>query len=425
MKKVLVMTLLVLMLAVFAACGNNGDDAADNTLTIWCWDPAFNVFAMQEAAAIFQRANPDVEINIIEVDWYDIQTAIITAATANQLNTLPDIMLIQDNAFQMHVMSFPEVFIDLTDSGINFNEFATAKAGMSMVNGRNFGVPFDNGTTIGAFRTDILAQAGLTIDDFTDVTWNEFIDLGRIVLAETGMPMISTVAGGGDYINFMIQSAGASVFNPDGTPNIAGNPAIIEAVNIFQELVAAGVLLEVNNWDEYIGSFVNGTVAGTIAGCWILGSIQTATDQAGNWAVTNVPRLNIPSGTNYSNWGGSSWAVTSNAANPDLAIDFLNYTFAGSVELYDIILPAAGALSTWAPAAASVVYQEPQPFFGGQTVFSDIIRFSGNVPSVTTGVFFYEARDAIGFAVVNILGGADMTQELQAAQDQVLFQMGQ
>ena len=442
MKKIIAIAMSLILVFVFvAACAQQEAPAAPppapveappaeppapaaDVLTVWCWDPAFNIFAMEEAARIFTRdVNPNFQLEIVNIGWDDIQTQLIMAATAGTPEILPDILLVQDMAFQMNVINFPELFLDLTGSGIPFDEFAPAKTAMSMVDGRNFGVPFDNGTTIMALRTDILAQAGLTVADFTDITWNELIELGSQVLAATGMPLLATEAGGGDYISVMLQSAGMSLFNPDGTPNIADNPIIMEAVNVYLELVASGVLLEVNNWDEYIGSFVNSVVAGTIAGCWILGSVQSAEDQAGNWAVTNIPRLNVPGGTQYSNWGGSSWAISS-VANSELAIDFLRHTFAGSVELYEIILPAAGALATWLPAAASPVYAEPLDFFGGQAVFADVVRFAAGVPSVTTGVHFYEARDAVGFAVVDIIGGADPVTALREAQTLLEFQIG-
>jgi len=405
----------------------DADDAATGdlagTITVWAWDPAFNLFAMEEAARIYQEINPNFEIEIVEVPWEDIDIQITTLATAGQLDLLPDIMLVQDQAFQLNVMNFPEVFLDLTDSPINFGEFAPAKTSLSMVDGRNYGVPFDNGVTIMGIRTDVIAEAGLTIEDFTDVTWDEIFDLGEQVLDATGMPLFATTAGGADWIDYMSKSAGVSMFNEDGTPNLNDNPTLREALNVYVELVQRGILIEVDDWDAYIGSFVNDVVAGTIAGCWILGSIQQNQEQSGDWAITNVPRLDVPGGTNYSSWGGSSWAVTSNA-NADLAIDFLYHTFAGSVELYDILLPEAGALATWTPAAASDVYQEPHEFFAGQAVAADIIRFSENIPTFYFGIFHYEAINAIEIAVTNILNGADIDSELQTAQETVEFQMG-
>jgi len=443
MKKILALFLGIIMLLSFAACTPNGDDTTPSggstpgntsdpgggsetgnlsgTITVWTWDPAFNIFAMQEAAKIYKEINPDFEINIVEVPWDDIQTRIILAATGNQLDTLPDIFLVQDMAFQMNVMNYPEAFADLTNSGINFSEFGSAKVGFSAVDGRNYGVPFDAGTAVLALRTDILAQAGLTIADFTDITWDRFIELGQIVLEETGIPLYSDRYRETDLIMMMVQSAGASMWNADGSPNIVGNAVLEEVMSVFVRLIDTGVALMVNNWDEYIASIVNGTVAGTINGCWILGSIQTAEDQAGNWALTNIPRLNAPGATNFSNNGGSSWAIASSSPNQALAIDFLNHTFAGSVEFYDIILPSSGAIGTWIPAGDSVVYSEPQDFFAGQRIFYDIVSFTARVPSVDTGIHYYEARNAIGLALAAIVEGMDMQRALQEAEDTVRF----
>ncbi|MCL2819243.1 MAG: extracellular solute-binding protein [Oscillospiraceae bacterium] len=431
MKKLLALILVLVLAASVVACGGNGGGTAGTDgsapagelkgeVTVWCWDPNFNIPAMTEAARIYNAINPDAVINIVETPWDQVQDALTAAATTGVLDNIPDIFLMQDMAFQRNVMTFPELFIDLTNTGIDFGQFAAGKRGFSTVDGKNFGVPFDNGATIYAVRTDVLEQAGYTVADVTDVTWSQFISVGKDVLAQTGMPMLSTTAGGGDFIMVMLQSAGVDLFNADGSPNIAGNPVLISAIETYLELVDTGVLLEVNGWDEYIDSFVNDNVVGTISGCWILGSVQENA-HAGAWAVTNIPRLEVAGGTNFSSWGGSSWAVT-NVGNSALAVDFLKHTFAGSVELYETILPSTGAIGTWAPAAASSVYAEPHPFFGGQAVFADIVGFAGKIPQINVGVYFYTANDNISIAVSNIINnGADITTELQAAQEATEF----
>ena len=100
-------------------------------------------------------------------------------------------------------------------------------------------------------------------------------------------------------------------------------------------------------------------------------------------------------------------------------------TFGSSVEFYETILPSAGALSCYKPAGESSVYGEPQEFFGGDAIYQKVIDFSGKVPSNNTGVYYYEGRSAIADAAANYIAGADLTAELEAAQEQVLFQMGQ
>lgn len=398
---------------------------SSNSLTVWCWDPAFNIYAMKQAAELYKKDHPDFELNVVETPWADVQTKLTTAATSGDLSTLPDILLMQDNAFQKNVISYPDAFTDMTGSGVDFKQFGAAKVAYSVIDGKNYGVPFDNGAVISCVRTDVIEQAGYTVDDFKDITWSKYIELGKDVLAKTGKPMLSMQAGESDLIMMMLQSAGASLFDKDGNPTITDNETLLEVMNVYAELVKSGVLVEVNDWDQYIGTLTNSTVAGTINGCWILASIQTAKDQSGKWAVTNMPKLDkAANATNYSNNGGSSWAVTSNCKNVDLANDFLSKTFAGSVEFYETILPSSGALATYLPAAGSKVYAEPQAFFNNAPIYSMITDFAGKVPSNNTGVYYYEARDAVATALANTVAGADIKSELQNAQDQVKFQMG-
>lgn len=415
-----------------AAAEDTADDAAEATddsaaaggkLTVWCWDPAFNIFSMEEAAKVYQKENPDVEVEVVETPWEDVQTKLTTAATSGDLSTLPDILLMQDNAFQKNVISYPDAFTDLTDSGIDFSQFAAGKTGYSVVDGKNYGVPFDNGAVIACYRTDVLEQAGLTVDDFTDITWDQYIENGKKVLDATGKPLISMQAGECDLIMMMLQSAGSSLFNEDGTANIVNNDALKAVMETYKNLKDSGVLVEVNSWDEYVGSFVSGDVAGTINGCWIMASIKTAEDQAGNWAITDMPKLEgVADATNYSNNGGSSWAVTANCQNTELAFDFLASTFAGSTELYDNIL-SCGAIATWAPAGDSDAYATPDDFFGGDAVSAKIVDFATKVPSNITGVYYYEARDAVAVATTNVINGADIATELQTAEETVNFNM--
>ncbi|MDO4299486.1 MAG: extracellular solute-binding protein, partial [Lachnospiraceae bacterium] len=226
-------------------------------------------------------------------------------------------------------------------------------------------------------------------------------------------------------IMMMLQSCGASLFNEDGTGNIAGNEVLKECISTYAQMVTDGTLVEVTDWDQYISSLNSSTVASTFNGCWIMASIQAAEDQSGKWAITNMPKLDTAeNATNYSNNGGSSWAISANCKNVDLAVDFLNATFAGSTALYDDVI-SKGALATWAPAGESDAYQVPVDFYGGDTVYAKIVDFATKTPSNNTGAFYYDARDAVGVALSNITQtGADIDSELQVAQETLDFSMG-
>ena len=421
------LTLTLPLALTLSACGSGGEAGGegdgDNKLTVWTWDPAFNIYAMEEAEKVYQQDNPDFELEIVEVPWDDLQTKLTTIAQSQAFGELPDIFLMQNNAFQKNGLNYPDLFSDFSDSDIDFSEFPESVVEYSTIDDINYGVPFDAGTAVTALRTDVLEQAGYTVDDFTDITWEQYLTIGKDVLAKTGQPLLSGQAGSADIPMMMLQSAGASLFDDDGNPTIVDNEALEAAIDVYTQLVDAGVLIEVNSWDEYIGTIVNSNVGGTINGIWIVGSIQTAEDQAGKWGITNLPKLDTISGaTNYSANGGSSWAISSNA-DVDLASDFLAATFAGSTELYDTILPKAGAVANWIPAGDSDVYNEPIDFFGGQPIFADVVAFGPEVPSNNTGAYYYEARDAVSTAMTQIMGGTDTATALGEAQANVEFAM--
>ena len=415
------------------ASGESGDDAeavegsgGDNTLTVWTWDPNFNIYAIEKAAELYAAdGHEGFTVQVEEVLSDDIETRLTTAVSAGDLSTLPDIFLMQDNSFQKYATNYPDLFTDLTDSGIDFSQFSEAKVAYSTVDGKNLGIPFDNGAVINAIRTDLIEQAGLTLEDFTDITWSQYMELAKQVLDATGVPMLTAQAGSPDLIMEMLQSCGASLFNEDGSVNIVGNDALKECMEIYAQMVADGTLVEVTDWDQYIASLNNGTAASALNGCWIIASITPQEDQSGNWQITNMPKLEKQdNATNYSNNGGSSWVISSNCADTDLAIHFMNSTFAGSTELYDDLIQK-GALATWAPAGDSEAYAQPVEFFANQEIYALIVDYATQTPSNITGPFYYDARDAVGVALSNIIqSGADMDSEIASAQETVEFNMG-
>ena len=396
---------LVLALSACAAGGGGGGGGnaagggdGDETLSVWAWDPLFNIAALEEAEKIYQEDHPDFKLDIIETPWDDLQPKLTTLAQSQQYGELPDVFLMQNNAFQKNLVNYPEIFSELPEDAVDFSEFPEAVTAYSTVDDVHYGVPFDSGTAVTALRTDVLEAAGYTIDDFTDITWADFLTKGKDVLAKTGSPLLSGQAGSSDMIMMMLQSAGASLFDYEGNPTITDNDALLASIDTYTELVESGVFTEVNSWDEYLGTFVNGSVGGTIQGIWIVGSIQTAEDQAGDWAI-------------------------SANADVDLAADFLASTFAGSTELYDTILPTSGAVANWLPAGSSTAYEAPNEFFAGQPIFAEVAEFGAEVPSNNTGAYYYEGRDAVSAAITQIIGGADPASALEEAQKNVEFAM--
>lgn len=453
MKKKIVSLLVTAAMALsLAACGNTDSTSGqvstqevekssvaqqeatettgsgDKNLTIWCWD-SFNVDAMKKAIEIYTAEHPDVTINVEETVSSDIQTLVQTYAMSGELSGMPDIFLMDDQVFAKYLQNYPEVFSDLTDSGIPFGDFAASKVANSVKDGKNYGVPYDSNTVIACYRTDYLAQAGYSIEDLTDITWDEFIAIGEDVLAKTGMPMLTNVQGEPDLLNMILQSSGISVFDENGNIDLVDNEGLKAAMNVYMELVEKGILQEQIDWSGYQGSINNGTVVSTINGSWICATIMS-TDQAeqeGNWAVTNMPKLNEYEGaTNYAAQGGSTWAISSSCSDYELAVDFFNTTWASSTEFYDSILSDLGAIATYLPAADSEAYNQTVDYFNSEAIYSKIVSYGGQIPTVNKGIYWSEEKEALGIALSKVLkGSADLDSAIAEAQSTVEFNTGQ
>ena len=417
MKKLVALLLALTM--VLSCCAALA--AEDGKVTIWTWDPNFNIAAMKVAKEMYAKVNPDVEVVIEEVLSEDIETRVITAASAGDISNLPDIMLCQDNSFQKMVMNYPEVYANITGM-YDFEGFPAGKLAYSTVNGQNHGIPFDAGTVVGTYRTDILEQAGYTIADLTDIDWDRFIEIGKDVKAKTGLPMLTGQAGSIDTVLMMMQSVGASMFNEDGSVNFVNNDACKKVLEYYKTMVTEGIFVEVNTWDEYCGTLANGTCVGTINGCWILGTIMAVPEFSGKWALTNMPKMpGIEGATNYSNNGGSSWAFV-NGTDVALALDFMQMY--RNVDFYNEILPSTSAIGTWAGAKDGSNYAAGNEYYAGDAIFAKIVEYTAYVPANQTGAFYYDARTALGTATTNYMLGGDLESELQNAEDEINFTMG-
>ena len=441
-KKLISMLLAGTMVLSLAACGGGGStggDAGDgedagaaemgtsddeNTLTVAAWDPNFNIPALEAAAADYkENVNPDFVLDIKEQGGsQDVETAITTAASSGKYETLPDMVLFQDHWIQKYVADYPDAWQDVNDIDINWDDFYTEKLDYSTIDGVHYGVPVDGGTVIMAYRVDLLDEAGYKMDDMKGITWEKFIEVGKAVKEKTGKALLCMNSDGNDLMYMMLQAEGVSQFK-DGKPFIVGNDKLKEIVELVVEMVNEEILLLPNSWSDYTDKAIQGDqVAGVMNGNWIIPTIQAVEANSGKWEITTMPTLE--GGDGYASNGGSSLYITANCKKTDLAKDFLAYTFGKSTVTYDNALKDGGVVSTYIPAGESEVYNEGVEFFNNTPIYAEISEMGAHVQTIEQSPFHYTCREKLGAAVINIVNGGDIDEEIQGAEDQLNFEMG-
>ncbi|MCH1625041.1 ABC transporter substrate-binding protein [Fredinandcohnia quinoae] len=428
MKKFLALFLVSILMLTACSSGSDEKDESkgkkdSNEVTIWAWDPNFNIKALEIAKEAYQKENTDVKINIIENAQDDIIQKLNTSLSSGTTKGLPNIVLIEDYRAQSFLQAYPDSFHEITGS-FKTEDFAPYKMLPTSIDGKNYGLPFDTGVTGLYVRTDYLEEAGYTVDDFKDADWDKYIEIGKKVKEATGKDMLTLDPNDLGQIRMMIQSSGSWYLQEDGvTPNLADNEALKKAFEVYKELNNAEIVKPVSDWSQFLAAFNSGDVASVPTGNWITPSIKAEASQSGNWAVVPFPKLpGIEGSVNASNLGGSSWYVL-DVDGKDDAVDFLSKTFGSNADLYQELVKEIGAIGSYIPAAEGEAYKAADEFFGGQTIISDFSTWTEQIPQVNYGLHTYAIEDILVVEMQNYLNGADLDEVLANAQKQAETQV--
>lgn len=420
-----VLSVLLASTLVLSACStgsgdesSGGNSADTKEITVWAWDPAFNIAAVNKAKEAYAKTNPDLTINVVENAQADIVQKLNTGLNSGSTKGLPNIVLIEDYRAQSFLQSYPDSFYELSDV-IDVANFADYKVGPTSVDGKQYGVPFDSGATGLYVRTDYLEEAGYTLDDLQDIDWNQYIEIGKDIKEKTGKSLLTQDPNDLGIIRLMVQSAGSWYTTEDGeTPNIANNEAMKVAFETYKKMMDANIVKLASDWSQGVGALNGGDVASTPSGNWITPSIKAEASQSGKWAVVPTPKLpGVEGAVNASNLGGSSWYVL-NVDGKEAAAEFLAKTFGSDVDLYQTLNKEVGVIGTFKPASEGEAYKAEDEFFQGQKVVSDFAAWTEEIPNVNYGLNTYAVEDILVVAMQSYLGGKDLDSVLKDAQSQ-------
>ncbi len=410
MKRLLVVLLAVLTVFALVSCGGKEKVASGpQKVTIWCWDPNFNGYSMQQAAEVYKKIHPDAVIEIVDIPE-NIEGKIEAGLQAGGAG-LPDIALFQDFVIERFIKNYPGAFVDLKAEGIDFGKFAQYKVGPMKDGDKIYGIPFDTGSTGFYLRSDMVKAAGLNPDDYQkNMTWPELIKLGQTIKAKTGKPFIVYDNTSFDFLRIMVQSTGTQFFNADGSINF-NTPAMLKSIGYLKEMNDKGLLYMTEGWNNWIAGFNGGEGAGFMSAIWIIGTLKSQPANAGKWMVIPTPLVEgVAGAANASNNGGSSWYVFAKSPNKAAAVEFLKSTWASedpaALEFYNTILKGAGAMGTFLPSRGGSNYTAPDEFFyKSQAVYKDFAAWMENVPVLMYTPNYMAMRDTLRNAINKMFAG--------------------
>lgn len=242
------------------------------------------------------------------------------------------------------------------------------------------------------YRRDVFEAAGLASDpesvNAAIATYDDLLATCNTIKEKTGLPCFSLnkANSDGQLYDYMLSQQGLGYFNDKGeiTINSAENIATLEKLKLFWD---AGVVSDTQQWtDPWYAEFSNPVdnkeappTALIIIPVWMGSLFKTwlAIDAVGNWGVAEMPAFTT-GGSRSATTRGSSYFIPETSANPEAAkalIQFLNFDPANNAAIF----AAGGTFPAYASAYADPIFEQEDPYFGGQKVnafFADVAKNS-------------------------------------------------
>jgi ABC-type glycerol-3-phosphate transport system substrate-binding protein len=227
---------------------------------------------------------------------------------------------------------------------------------------------------------------------------------------ETGKPAV--IVDQADYYIWyqgFLAPLGGNLMNDGGTDYIFNNEKGVEALQLYSDLVnkyQVGKLWSLDTDGDVMVAVQAEDALAVMRGSWWATEVASgAPDQSGKWSVEALP-WGAADRPYDAATGGACLSIPTNAANPDLAWEFLKFAerTENQVEYFKIVAGVPSLKSSWEDPA----FDEVNPYFGfpiGSAVADWSLRaMPMQLPSM-------EVSDLLGEAITKVTTGQATPQE--------------
>ncbi|MBK8795158.1 MAG: extracellular solute-binding protein [Anaerolineales bacterium] len=386
-----VAAMLIALLAACAPAAPAGEDAAaggqaqdaQTTITVWGW-PAADV-AYQSFVADFEAAHPEIKLDIQMMPSADEHDKLLASLAAGA--GAPDVAMIEINFIDKFVAKGG--LVDLLQEPFNAGQYEKEMvpykwAQATTPDGRLVAFPWDIGPATFFYRRDLFEQAGLPSDpesvaELTS-TWPGFLDVAKKLTNPDEQRWAIGSASDVVYSNF----AHRNLFDADWNCAVNSERAV-QLLTYAQDMRAAGVDAKVSNWSaEWQTMLGSDSIAMQYGGAWFGGFLKgwlqpEGAEWEGKWGIFEVPE------DPGQNWGGSFLAIPEQSENKEAAWTFIEFALARA-DSQNKMFAAVDYFPAYIPAFDDPMYQEADPFFGGQQTRAMWVDIAANKiqPFITT-----------------------------------------
>lgn len=353
-----------------ASCTNEIKVADAPQVSVWAWYPAF-----EQVVDLFNETHDEVQVCWTNAgQGNDEYTKFSTSIEAG--SGAPDVIMLESEVLSSFAIR--KALVDLTEYGANdvkgdYSEGAwkDVSSGAAV-----YAIPVDGGPMGMLYRQDIFDEYGIAVP----TTWDEFAAAAQ-QLKDAGAPgvLVDFPTNGRAYNQALFAQAGSVPFDYDNAnPTEIGievnDQGAKDVLAYWEDLVNKGLVATDDAFTaDYNTKLVDGSYAVYVAAAWgpgYLGGLSDA-DPDAKWKAAPVPQWDAANPVQI-NWGGSTFAVTSQAKDPELSALVAKEIF-GTEDAWKIGIEEAALFPLWKPILESDYFRDLEyPFFDGQQINKDV-----------------------------------------------------
>jgi arabinogalactan oligomer / maltooligosaccharide transport system substrate-binding protein len=318
MRRSIGTTAVIAALALAAtACGSDGgggDDAGGVTVTFWDTSNETEAKVFQAVAEDFEKQNPDVTVDYVNIGFDDAENRFKNAAGANEA---PDVMR-TEVAWVADFASLGYLYpLDDTAALDDQDDFLDQAWASTQYQGQTYAVPQVIDTLALFYNRKLLDKVGVevpeTLRDVQDST-GAFEDAGATPL----------YVRGDDPYWFLpfLYGEGGDLVDTDAEEVTVDDDAGVAAFTRMQELIDSGAAITdtSDGWENMMSTFAEGEVGMMINGPWAIADATAALGE--DLGVAPVPAGSAAQAAPQGGWNYSVYAGTPEA---DASFEFVRY----------------------------------------------------------------------------------------------------
>ena len=409
-----------------------GDDVT--TLNVWTFIELHQAF-YTDMAERWNEENPDRKVKLVlsNMQYDDMHNKLSLALESGE--GTPDIADIELGKFPAFTAEKDIKLMDLTgviapykDSVIN------SRLDIYSKDGKYYGLPTHVGTTVAFYNTELLEQAG--IDYKTIKTWDDFKNAGIKYKEATGKEFATAETTAMWMVNLMLAQKGGDYLDADGKLAV-NNDKVVEVLTYIKEMQDAGALGVVPGGqpdnEEAYPHYNDGEFAVQIMPFWQTSRFTSyMTDLSGKVAIAPVPKFGDSDATWSIGGGGTGTAIIASSENAELAAEVMAYiklSPGANEEVWNVLGFDPVNTEVWTDKALTENPDNKFVQFFNTKPFDCLLEMQDAIGSL------HSLQDAKAPSINNIFctqvltnifeGGSDIKEELDAAQDQLINELGE